>query len=74
MNDEKVILITGCSTGLGRGLAETLTDRGCKVVATARDIATLHELPVALKLPLDVTDDVSIRYCVENRVRSFRKN
>ena len=47
----KVVLITGCSTGIGRHLAHRLTQSGYTVVATARKVETLDELPAALKLP-----------------------
>ena len=33
-------LITGCSTGLGRALAEAVIGAGHNVVATARDLTT----------------------------------
>jgi NAD(P)-dependent dehydrogenase (short-subunit alcohol dehydrogenase family) len=54
-------LITGCSTGLGRSLAETVLQRGYSAVITARDVSTLRPLADAfpdtsLALPLDVTD------------------
>ncbi|AOW94110.1 short-chain dehydrogenase/reductase [Rhodococcus sp. WMMA185] len=53
--------ITGCSTGLGRALAEAVLARGHNAVVTARDTTTLAELAAtypdkALTLPLDVTD------------------
>jgi NAD(P)-dependent dehydrogenase (short-subunit alcohol dehydrogenase family) len=51
----KVVLITGCSSGIGRCLAERLTQTGYIVVATARRVETMLDLPAALKLPLDVT-------------------
>jgi NADP-dependent 3-hydroxy acid dehydrogenase YdfG len=47
-----VVLITGCSTGIGRDLAQRLTGSGYTVVATARRAETLVDLPAALKLPL----------------------
>lgn len=52
-------LITGCSTGLGRALAETVLAAGHNAVITARDTATLTELAEAypqtsLAVPLDV--------------------
>jgi NAD(P)-dependent dehydrogenase (short-subunit alcohol dehydrogenase family) len=53
-------LITGCSTGIGRATAVELTKRGYEVVATARRVATLEDLDVALRLPLDVDDDASV--------------
>lgn len=57
-------LITGCSTGLGRALAEELITRGHNVVATARDRATIADLEEGhenvLALTLDVTDQAQI--------------
>lgn len=52
-------LITGCSTGLGRALAEQVLKAGHSAVITARDSDTLTELAeaypqTALALPLDV--------------------
>jgi short-subunit dehydrogenase len=54
------ILITGCSTGIGRAAATELTKRGHEVIATARRPATLDDLDVAQTLPLDVDDDASV--------------
>jgi NAD(P)-dependent dehydrogenase (short-subunit alcohol dehydrogenase family) len=58
------VLITGCSTGIGRASAIELTRRGYEVVATARDVGTLADLDVARRLSLDVTDDDSVRSAV----------
>ena len=53
-------LITGCSTGLGRALAEAVIAAGHNVVATARDRAKVADLADGndrvLALALDVTD------------------
>lgn len=46
-----VVFITGCSTGIGRDLAQRLALAGYAVVATARQTETLDDLRVALKLP-----------------------
>jgi NAD(P)-dependent dehydrogenase (short-subunit alcohol dehydrogenase family) len=53
-------LITGCSTGLGRALADAVLARGDQAVVTARDAAAVRDLAQAhpdraLALPLDVT-------------------
>jgi|SRR5690625_2083560 len=58
-------LITGCSTGLGRALAQQVLDAGHKAVITARNTDTLaglaEEYPdTALSLPLDVRDPENI--------------
>lgn len=54
------VLITGCSTGIGRAAAVELTKRGFEVLATARRVDTLEDMDVAEKHPLDVNDDASI--------------
>src|SRR5690349_16010834 len=58
------VLITGCSTGIGRATAIEATKRGHDVVATARKVDALDDLDVAGKLRLDVDDDASVRDAV----------
>ncbi len=54
------ILITGSARAIGAATAKELTAAGHQVVATARDVALLDDLDVAMRLPLDVTDEASI--------------
>jgi NAD(P)-dependent dehydrogenase (short-subunit alcohol dehydrogenase family) len=61
----EVVLITGCSTGIGRATAATLTAAGYEVVATARRFEDLQGIGAAMILPLDVTDEASIEAAVE---------
>ncbi len=58
----RTVLITGCSSGIGRSLALELQHRGLKVYATARRPETLKELEQhgVRILSLDVNDDASI--------------
>jgi NAD(P)-dependent dehydrogenase (short-subunit alcohol dehydrogenase family) len=67
----KTVLITGCSTGIGHDLARRLARAGYAVIATARRPETLADLPVALRLPLDVTDAASVASATEEVVRRF---
>jgi NAD(P)-dependent dehydrogenase (short-subunit alcohol dehydrogenase family) len=63
----KVVLITGCSSGIGRATALRLVGQGYVVYATARRIDTLTELADAgcRPLALDVTDDASMQAAVQ---------
>ena len=54
------ILITGASRGIGRGIAVALAASGHEVIATARDVESLSDVPAALRLSLDVTDQASV--------------
>jgi NADP-dependent 3-hydroxy acid dehydrogenase YdfG len=54
------VLITGCSTGIGRAAAAELVERGHHVTATARRPETLDGLEVAATVTLDVDDQASI--------------
>ncbi|TDG14085.1 SDR family NAD(P)-dependent oxidoreductase [Seongchinamella unica] len=58
----RTVLITGCSSGIGRSLALELHRRGLQVYATARRPDTLQDLAQAglRTLALDVNDDSSI--------------
>ena len=69
-------LITGCSTGLGRHLAEAVLQRGNNAVVTARDAATVQNLvdahpDSALALSLDVTDQTQVRNAVQQAEERF---
>lgn len=63
------VLITGCSTGIGRATAVELTKRDHDVIATARRLETLEDLDVAERLALDVDSDDSVRSAVERAGR-----
>ncbi|MGY3320895.1 oxidoreductase [Arthrobacter sp. TE12232] len=69
-------LITGCSTGLGRALAQAVLAHGHNAVVTARNVATLEDIAAefpdtALALPLDVTDKAQISSVVEQARTRF---
>ena len=68
MTDSKgVVLITGCSSGIGRETASHLARRGHSVYATARRPDTIEDLRAdgCRTLACDVTDEDSMRACVE---------
>jgi len=62
------VLITGCSTGIGRALVGALRERGWGVVATARRLDSLVDLAPGEDLrvlALDVTAEASIAAAAE---------
>ncbi len=65
--DSPVVLISGCSTGIGRALAKEFASRNWQVFATARKTSTIDDLkaPNVETAALDVTDEKSIKACVD---------
>ena len=65
----KAVLITGCSTGIGRATAERLAARGWTVYATARRKESIADLEAkgCRTLALDVCDEDSMQAAVEGR-------
>jgi NAD(P)-dependent dehydrogenase (short-subunit alcohol dehydrogenase family) len=63
----KAVLITGCSSGIGRATAEHLAGEGWKVYATARRPETISGLcdRGCQTLALDVTDEASMQGAVD---------
>jgi NAD(P)-dependent dehydrogenase (short-subunit alcohol dehydrogenase family) len=64
---KQVVLITGASSGIGRAAAELFAKEGYTVYAAARSMDALETLATDDIRPvsLDVTDDASMRACVE---------
>ncbi len=66
IDNQRAVLVTGCSTGIGRATAERLARGGWNVYATARRPEAIKDLADAGAhvLALDVTDEESIRDAV----------
>lgn len=62
----RVALVTGASSGIGHATSLRLAEAGFKVVATARNVADIHDLRNAGCdiIQLDVTDEASAREAV----------
>ncbi len=70
--NEKVVVITGASSGIGRALAFEFASRGAKIVLAARNTSKLQEVEQAIKLKgnevLTVPTDVSIESDCKNLI------
>ena len=62
----KAVLVTGCSSGIGRATAERLAGSGHTVYATARRLESVADLEAegCRTLALDVTDEASMQAAV----------
>lgn len=69
----QTILITGCSSGIGRATAKHFAARGWNVAATMRNSEDSGDLggENVLIVPLDVTDRTSIDQAIEDTIERF---
>lgn len=78
---ERVVIITGASSGIGAALAYQLADQGAWVVLAARRADKLNAVAQAcqrrggqaLVVPTDVSDEVQCQRLVEDTVGAYRR-
>ena len=72
MKRQKVILVTGGSSGIGFEAAQRLARMGHKVYAAARRVELMEPLKAdgVTPLALDVTDDASRRQCIDTILKA----
>ncbi len=76
---EKIVLITGCGTGIGRAIAMRLAKDGATLVLTDKNEESVqavfseirHLSPLSVCYPLDVTSNSSIQSVIEKILSQF---
>lgn len=76
LQNSRVWLITGSSSGFGRAIAQAVLDRGEKVVVTARNPQHVEDIQTkyperALAVQLDVTQPAQVKAAVETAIAKF---
>ncbi|KGP63086.1 short-chain dehydrogenase [Legionella norrlandica] len=73
--EDKIVLITGVSSGIGRACAQMFAAQGARIILAARRVERLHELANELKqinnkghyvLPLDVSNKQMVKQQIES--------
>src|SRR5260370_41640152 len=74
MRDQKVALVTGVSSGIGRAIALLLSSRGFRVFGTVRHLSDSDTRTGDLEfIQLDVRDGASVDVCVQSVLGQARK-
>jgi NAD(P)-dependent dehydrogenase (short-subunit alcohol dehydrogenase family) len=70
----RTALVTGASRGIGRAVAQALSDAGARVILAARDAKKLEEaamqIPRATCVAIDLASPESIKDAFARRARS----
>ena len=75
----KVVIITGASSGIGKALAEKYASEGWNIVVAARRLDRLQELKNQLKsvevlaVKTDVTVEADCKYLIDSAIQKFER-
>lgn len=74
---DKVVLITGASSGIGLATARLFAQKGAKLALAARSAEKLEqltrELPEALAVPTDMRDEAAVRHMVAQTQEHYQR-
>ncbi len=67
----KIALITGASSGIGKAIAEKFSEEGAKAIITSRDFERIKKISAGIKNSYPVKLDVSDKDSVEKAVKEI---
>jgi NADP-dependent 3-hydroxy acid dehydrogenase YdfG len=74
---EKIVLITGASSGIGLATARLFARKGAKLALAARSTERLEqlasELPAALAVPTDMRDETAVQHMVARTLEHYKR-
>ncbi len=79
MSEERVVIVTGSSSGIGKAIAESFATRGCRVVVNSRQMERAKAVADELSerglsvhpIQADVTDAEQVKAMVDEAVSKF---
>tara|TARA_B100000886_G_scaffold305661_1_gene237529 strand:+ start:25455 stop:26213 length:759 start_codon:yes stop_codon:yes gene_type:complete len=73
----KIVLITGSSRGIGKTIAEKLSEEGCRVILNSRNIDELEKtaknIPNSFPIAGDVCKQIDCQFIIEKILKNFGK-
>ncbi len=74
----KVAVVTGASTGIGKAIAKSLSEQGCKVILSSRSTGKLEEIKEGLNTEsmvaeMDVSDPESVSFAFKKIIAKYKR-
>ncbi len=73
MSNSKVVVITGVSSGIGRGTAAKFAQQGYRVFGTVRNSATAQPISGVELVEMDIRDEASVQHGIQSIIAHAKR-